>query len=71
MRSIYKIARVSKQSAHKYFKHEDELSKKLSDLLVEADELKEESRVMIENIRKNYYESKEMLSKYMSPQEHD
>jgi len=42
MRSIYKIARVSKQSAHKYFKHEDELSKKLSDLLVEADELKEE-----------------------------
>jgi transposase InsO family protein len=42
MRSIYKIARVSKQAAHKYFKHEDELSKKLSDLLVEADELKEE-----------------------------
>lgn len=42
MRFIYKIARVSKQSAHKYFKHEDELSKKLSDLLVEADELKEE-----------------------------
>jgi transposase InsO family protein len=42
MRSIYKIARVSKQAAHKYFRHEDELSEKLSGLLVEADELKEE-----------------------------
>lgn len=42
MRSIYKIARVSKQAAHKYFKHEDELSEKLSGLLLEADELKEE-----------------------------
>jgi len=42
MRSIYKIARVSKQAAHKYFKHEDELSTKLSGLLLEADELKEE-----------------------------
>lgn len=42
MRSIYKIARVSKQAAHKYFRHEDELSEKLSGLLIEADELKEE-----------------------------
>ena len=42
MRSIYKIARVSKQAAHKYFRHEDELSKKLSVLILEADELKEE-----------------------------
>lgn len=42
MRSIYKIARVSKQAAHKYFRHEDELSNKLSGLLLEADELKEE-----------------------------
>lgn len=42
MRSIYKIARVSKQAAHKYFRHEDELSEKLSGLLVEADELKKE-----------------------------
>ena len=33
MRSIYKIARVSKQAAHKYFRHEDELSNKLSGLL--------------------------------------
>lgn len=42
MRSIYKIAGVSKQAAHKYFRHEDELSNKLSGLLLEADELKEE-----------------------------
>lgn len=42
MRSIYKIASVSKQAAHKYFRHEDELSEKLSGLLVEADELKKE-----------------------------
>ena len=42
MRSIYKIAEVSKQAAYKYFRHEDELSKKLSLLLLEADELKEE-----------------------------
>jgi transposase InsO family protein len=42
MRSIYKIARVSKQAAHKYFRHEDELSEKLLGLLIEADELKEE-----------------------------
>ena len=42
MRSIYKIARVSKQAVHKYFRHEDELSEKLSGLLLEADELKDE-----------------------------
>ena len=42
MRAIYKIAGISKQAAHKYFKHEDELSKKLSDLLIEVDELREE-----------------------------
>lgn len=42
MRSIYKIARVSKQAAHKYFRHEDELSERLSGLLLEADELKDE-----------------------------
>ena len=42
MRSIYKIAGVSKQAAHKYFRHEDELSEKLSGLILEVDELKEE-----------------------------
>ena len=42
MKAIYKIAGISKQAAHKYFKHEDALSGKLSVLLIEADELRRE-----------------------------
>jgi len=42
MKAIYKIAGVSKQAAYKYFKHEDDLSNKLSGLLIEVDELRKD-----------------------------
>lgn len=42
MRAVLKIAEVSRQAAHKYFKHQADFQKKLSYLILEADILREE-----------------------------
>ena len=42
MKAILKIAEVSRQAAHKYFKQQAEFQNKLSDLILEADILREE-----------------------------